>query len=593
MNQENRIDWWRYRLATKLGINESRKEALYLELARAIHLRDINYWLQVIFAAAIATLGLVLNSPAVIIGAMLISPLMGGILATGLALATADVVLALRAFINLILSSLVGIAIAALLVGILPFKETTTEILARTRPNVLDLVIALCSGIIGTIATARGLQGGLTSLPGVSIAVALMPPLCTVGYGIGSFLSSHRIDSLKIASGGALLFITNLVAIALAAMGVFAAVRIDVPSVKKRIEAWYRQDPESLPFVRFVERLTPKKDYLSKVGSPLGRLLILLIPFLLLLIPLDRSLQQLRQEVDYKQTINRAVEVGTRIWQEDFANLPNKLPRSALDRIAVEKKDNKFLFRLNVLTNQTYQIEEQKKYVALVASALNLPSNDVALQLTEISTDTDRKLSELTQRLQVLEQQTIAPPASNVPESQMVLSDAVKFALEGLSLPAPAQLLQHQITISPTAPIEIKLLYLSSRDIDRDGAQIIVNEIRNRLQIADARIVLERLPKVVGQLNFGFNRVRSRDNQEELLDRVATILKTYPQLNLELTTNTSGIEDAPTISQRLTNIRTYLGDRGKINPDRFQKTTNKPPTRNVTPQIELELYRRP
>jgi uncharacterized hydrophobic protein (TIGR00271 family) len=592
MNQENQIDWWRYRLATKLDINESRKEALYLELARAIHLRDINYWLQVIFAAAIATLGLVLNSPAVIIGAMLISPLMGGILATGLALATADVVLALRAFINLILSTLVGIAIAALLVGILPFKETTTEILARTRPNVLDLVIALCSGIIGTIATARGLQGGLTSLPGVSIAVALMPPLCTIGYGIGSFLSSHRIDSLKTASGGALLYITNLVAIALAAMGVFAAVKIDVPSVKKRIEAWYRQDPESLPFVRFVERLTPK-HYLSKVGSPLGRLLILLIPFLLLLIPLDRSLQQLRQEVDYKQTINRAVEVGTRIWQEDFANLPNKQPRSSLDRIAVAKKDNKFLFRLNVLTNQTYQLEEQKKYVALVASALKLPSNDVALQLTEISTDTDRKLSELTQRLQVLEQQTIAPPASNVPESQMALSDAVKFALEGLSLPAPAQLLEHQIMISPTAPIEIKLLYLSSRDIDRDGAQIIVNEIRNRLQIPDARIVLERLPKVVGQLNFGFNRVRSRDNQEQLLDRVATILKTYPQLNLELTTNTSGIEDAPTISQRLTNIRTYLRDRGKINPDRFQKTTNKPPTRNVTPQIELELYLRP
>jgi uncharacterized hydrophobic protein (TIGR00271 family) len=592
MNQENQIDWWRYRLATKLGINESRKEALYLELARAIHLKDINYWLQVIFAAAIATLGLVLNSPAVIIGAMLISPLMGGILATGLALATADVVLALRAFINLILSSVVGIAIAALLVGILPFKETTTEILARTRPNVLDLVIALCSGIIGTIATARGLQEGLTSLPGVSIAVALMPPLCTIGYGIGSFLSSHRIDSLKTASGGALLYITNLVAIALAAMGVFAAVKIDVPSVKKRIEAWYRQDPESLPFVRFVERLTPK-HYLSKVGSPLGRLLILLIPFLLLLIPLDRSLQQLRQEVDYKQTINRAVEVGTRIWQEDFANLPNKQPRSSLDRIAVAKKDNKFLFRLNVLTNQTYQLEEQKKYVALVASALKLPSNDVALQLTEISTDTDRKLSELTQRLQVLEQQTIAPPASNVPESQMALSDAVKFALEGLSLPAPAQLLEHQITISPTAPIEIKLLYLSSRDIDRDGAQIIVNEIRNRLQIPDARIVLERLPKVVGQLNFGFNRVRSRDNQEQLLDRVATILKTYPQLNLELTTNTSGIEDAPTISQRLTNIRTYLRDRGKINPDRFQKTTNKPPTRNVTPQIELELYLRP
>ena len=93
-------DW----IAKKLGVSPKRKEELYLELSRSTTLTDPSYWLQTIFAAGIATLGLVLNSPAVIIGAMLISPLMGPILAGGLALATGDVILGLRSALNLALS---------------------------------------------------------------------------------------------------------------------------------------------------------------------------------------------------------------------------------------------------------------------------------------------------------------------------------------------------------------------------------------------------------------------------------------------------------------------------------------------------------
>ena len=139
-----------------------------------------------LFSAGIATLGLALNSPAVIIGAMLISPLMGPILASGLALATGDFVLGTRAVVNLALSCLAAIAFAVLLVALLPFKEVTAEIAARTQPNTLDLVIALFSGAVGSIAVCKEVKGVVTSIPGVAIAVALMPPLCVVGYGIGS-----------------------------------------------------------------------------------------------------------------------------------------------------------------------------------------------------------------------------------------------------------------------------------------------------------------------------------------------------------------------------------------------------------------------
>jgi hypothetical protein len=108
-----------------LGISDERKRTVYIDISRAATLLDVGYWLQIVFAAGIATLGLVLNSPAVIIGAMLISPLMGPILSAGLSLAAGDLVLAIRSAANLILSCFLSVGTAAFLVWLLPFKDVT------------------------------------------------------------------------------------------------------------------------------------------------------------------------------------------------------------------------------------------------------------------------------------------------------------------------------------------------------------------------------------------------------------------------------------------------------------------------------------
>ncbi|HEX9003331.1 MAG TPA: DUF389 domain-containing protein, partial [Blastocatellia bacterium] len=220
------ITKWSRWFATKLGVSSQRKEEIYLELSKSATLHDPAYWLQLIFAAGIATLGLVLNSPAVIIGAMLISPLMGPILASGLAFAAGDLILGLRAVGILALSCLAAIIFSVLLVGLLPFKEMTAEIAARTQPNTLDLAVALFSGAVGSLAICKEVKGVVTSIPGVAIAVALMPPLCVVGYGFGLALSLDRAGGLRAALGGGLLFLTNLVAITFTAMVVFLALRI-------------------------------------------------------------------------------------------------------------------------------------------------------------------------------------------------------------------------------------------------------------------------------------------------------------------------------------------------------------------------------
>lgn len=155
-------------------------------------------------------MGLTLGSPAVIIGAMLISPLMGPIMAAGLALAAGDFILTVRSVANIIVSSAIAIAFATVLVVLLPFREMTAEIAARTQPNTLDLVVALFSGAVGALATSKSLRGVATSIPGVAIAVALMPPLCVTGYGVGVLLTLERAQGIGILRGGALLFVTNL-----------------------------------------------------------------------------------------------------------------------------------------------------------------------------------------------------------------------------------------------------------------------------------------------------------------------------------------------------------------------------------------------
>ncbi len=174
---------------------------------------DALYFSMLVFGCLIALLGLLLNSPAVIIGAMLISPLMGPILSCGLALTLADGTLAKKAGRNLGLSIGETIFIAAIAAWLSPLKEPTAEILARTNPNLMDLLVAFFSGAAGTLALCSR-RSGLTIVPGVAVATAVMPPLATVGYGVST-------RQWSVASGAFMLFITNLASIMVSADIVF------------------------------------------------------------------------------------------------------------------------------------------------------------------------------------------------------------------------------------------------------------------------------------------------------------------------------------------------------------------------------------
>lgn len=165
---------------------EEKRDKVLDNVKSSISFCGSNLWILAC-AIVIASVGLNVNSTAVIIGAMLISPLMGPIVGAGFALAIYDFNLLKKSGKNLLIATIVSLVIAAVYFFISPFKEAQSELLARTSPTIYDVLIALFGGLVGVIALTRVEKGN--PIPGVAIATALMPPLCTAGYGlaIGNF----------------------------------------------------------------------------------------------------------------------------------------------------------------------------------------------------------------------------------------------------------------------------------------------------------------------------------------------------------------------------------------------------------------------
>ncbi|MBP7856824.1 MAG: DUF389 domain-containing protein [Prevotella sp.] len=174
----------------------------------SIDFQGAQLWV-LIFAIFIASLGLNVNSTAVIIGAMLISPLMGPIIGMGLAVGISDISLLKRSATNFLVATVISVITATIYFAITPLDEAQSELLARTSPSLYDVLIALLGGAAGFIALTTKGKGNV--IPGVAIATALMPPLCTAGYGLA-------VGNLSYFLGAFYLFFINTVFIGLATL---------------------------------------------------------------------------------------------------------------------------------------------------------------------------------------------------------------------------------------------------------------------------------------------------------------------------------------------------------------------------------------
>ncbi|HEY9075976.1 MAG TPA: DUF389 domain-containing protein [Anaerolineaceae bacterium] len=294
-----------------------------------------DFILLVLLSSSIATLGLITNSPAVIIGAMLVAPLMSPIIGIGLATITGDTRLLRTAAVALGEGLVMAVAFSALLTRlnqILPFlslAELPNEVIHRAHPSPIDLVIALAGGIAASYALTN--PNLSAALPGVAIATALMPPLCTVGVGI----SLGRWD---IAGGAFLLFITNAVAISFSGALVFF-----LRGFRPAVETNHHRLPRSL--------------------------IISAILIAVLLVPLSYFSYQLFQQASLNQRVNNAV-------QKAIVNLPLDLVEIQINRgvagLAVD---------LTVRTNVAIRYEQ---VVALQEELVRELNEPVSLRLNQI-----------------------------------------------------------------------------------------------------------------------------------------------------------------------------------------------------------------
>lgn len=277
---------WRQRLMTLLQLHDLGGEA-GRDLRRSVFERgelSPGYMLMCLLSAGIATLGLLQSSVAVVIGAMLVSPLMTPIAALGFGLATFDAPRLRDAAKVVAIGAFIGIATGMLVTWISPIDDITPEILARTEPTLLDLAVALLSGIAGGYAIVR--RQGETAI-GVAIATALMPPLATVGYGIAALRSD-------IAGGALLLFLTNLTAIAIAIASV----------------------------ARLTGAAAPRRGLHIGMGVKLLGVLLIIG----LLVPLGSTLFRLQREVEARAITQRSIRAVLDVPAHDISQLSVSWP---------------------------------------------------------------------------------------------------------------------------------------------------------------------------------------------------------------------------------------------------------------------------
>lgn len=192
----------------RLSYEKEETDLIHESIEKGIVFRGTNFWI-LIFAIFIASVGLNMNSTAVVIGAMLISPLMGPINGIGYSIATYNFDLFKRSVKNYGFAVLGGLAASTMYFYISPIHTEHSELLARTSPSIYDVFIAMFGGLAGIVAICSKNKGNV--IPGVAIATALMPPLCTAGYGIAEGNATFFLGAMY-------LFLINTVFIALSAM---------------------------------------------------------------------------------------------------------------------------------------------------------------------------------------------------------------------------------------------------------------------------------------------------------------------------------------------------------------------------------------
>lgn len=239
------------------------QDSMYDEIKKGIIFKGTNLWI-LIFAIIVASVGLNINSTAVIIGAMLISPLMGPINGMGYSIATYDFELFKKSIKNFSFAILASLVTSTVYFALSPVSTAHSELLARTSPTIYDVLIALFGGLAGIVAISSKQKGNV--IPGVAIATALMPPLCTAGYGLAT-------GQFSFFFGAFYLFTINTIFIAIASVWISQLLKFPIRTIvdevqKKKIKRIITLviTIVLLPSIFFGYKLVQQEEFLQKAN---------------------------------------------------------------------------------------------------------------------------------------------------------------------------------------------------------------------------------------------------------------------------------------------------------------------------------------
>ncbi|NUP12394.1 MAG: DUF389 domain-containing protein [Polyangiaceae bacterium] len=452
------------RLAALLGCEPSRRGELVTAMLHRGPSEVTGYWMQLLIAAGIATLGLVSGSAAVIIGAMLVAPLMTPIVTLGMGLATGSPLLVVRSSMRVVVSLVVVVLLSAGLVRLLPFHAMNTEIAARTTPTALDLAIAVFCAMAGVFATLRPASDVATTAAGTSIGISLVPPLCVTGFGVGT-------GAWAVARGAVLLFLTNFAAIVFVGTLAFAAVGFGQVNVH-RLET---DELESLGPGSMFSRVFARRTSTIRRGLG-GAVLRLLMPAMLLAAlytPLRRGLDEVEWQVSARGSVDAAI-----------ARLPNRVVQA---RVHVERREIQVdLFLLGT------RADAEAARVRLATEIANASGVTPIVDVFAVTDSTEFEALERSSRpppLPVATAET-APPSPPPPSTTEVIEEAtqrVRTTVKARWPVSAGELLRIDLGAEESEPLALRLTYLGA-PLEPATIETLTNIISDEL---DATVVLE------------------------------------------------------------------------------------------------------
>jgi uncharacterized hydrophobic protein (TIGR00271 family) len=423
-------------LTNLLDIREGtdQKETIQ-KIQDGIQVKSHTAWI-LIFSIIIASIGLNTSSTAVVIGAMLISPLMGPILGIGLSIGINDIDTLRRSLVNL--GVMIGLSLISSFIffSIPLFQEATPEIIARTQPDVRDVLIAITGGLALIIALSRRKE--LTNtIAGIAIATALMPPLCTAGYGLATM-------NFKFFGGAMFLFTINTIFIALATFVIvkflnFPVVRY-LNSVKRRKISQVASIVALLIFGFSIylfyglfkknQYIQNAQNYITILGESTGAGII-------------------KTEIDYTTRNIRIVVLGHNIKRSEVPNWQNKLPEFGLEETSLEihqdEETSKLQDEINIIKGSYVKNQE------LIAT------KDQSIQ------QKDEIIRNLTQILEKIRTKQI--PFVNI-------SQEAKINYEGLKAISFSNLIKTNFKSFDTIPVFYIQWYDTIQNIDKQEVQL-------------------------------------------------------------------------------------------------------------------------